>query len=244
VFNHSFVYADTPKLSKAKLRARRERMALGFSVDTVPPPAMRNKADQKLAKAQLWLDRYERNQVNQKINQAFYLEITTPPTAAAIIALEAAMVGTSQYVFYQILLVLGGVMVVGAWLIGSVIVSCLPEFKKWKAYRKILNSPNKAPEGRQLEYEIRMLLMLNNVMSREEQIRRIQKIREVSQSDLYNPWLSRLKELKYYHESTQKLKRLSVLSDPFTLFLLITLGLPLLVLLGGVISSFFKNQIN
>lgn len=238
-FDCQSAYIDTPKISKAKLRARKKRLALGFTVDAVPPPAMRNKADEQLARAQKWLDKYERNQANRNINLAAYFLLTTPPAAAAIIALEAAMVGTSQYVFYQILLVLGGVMVLGTWFIGSVIVSFLPEFKEWKAYRKILNSPNKAPEGRQLEYEIRMLLMLNNVMSREEQIRRIQKIREVSQSDLYNPWLSRLKELKYYHESTQKLKRLSVLSDPFTLFLLITLGLPLLVLLGGVISSFF-----
>ena len=233
--NHSIVNADTPKLSKAQLKAKKKRIALGFSVDTVPPPAMRNRADKQLARAQLWLDRYERNQVNQKINLATYFTITTPPTTAAIIALESAMVGSSKYVLYQILLVFGGIMVLGTWLSGFVIISLLPEFKRGKAYRKILNSPKKAPEGRQLEYEIRMLLMLNNVMSREEQIRRIQKIREVSQSDLYNPWLSRLKELKYYKESSAKLKK----SISFWAFPKFMLYLYLAALLfAGLVSLF------
>ena len=72
--------------------------------------------------------------------------------------------------------------------------------------------------------------MLNNFMNPQEQIRRIQRIREKSQSDLYNPWLSKLKELKYYNLSLVKQRRLpakliivSVLISPYLLLLLASL---------------------
>ena len=96
-FDCQSAYIDTPKISKAKLRARKKRLALGFTVDAVPPPAMRNKADEQLARAQKWLDKYERNQANRNINLAAYFLLTTPPAAAAIIALEAAMVTDSGF---------------------------------------------------------------------------------------------------------------------------------------------------
>lgn len=196
--SYSCGYTDSPKLSKARLRAKRKRLELGFYVDSVPPPALRNKADKQLARAQELLDRYERNQANSAVNMATYLIITVPAMVAVIASLESEMVGTSKYVLYQFMLLLLGMCAIGAWLIGGWLIAYMPKRKAARAYRKILNAPRKAPPERRIEYEVRVLLMLNRVMSPQEQVRRIREIREISQTDPYNPWLKRLQELKYY----------------------------------------------
>lgn len=196
--NHSCGYTDSPKLSKARLRAKRKRQELGFFVDSVPPPALRNKADKELARAQEWLDRYERNQANSAVNMAAYVIITVPAMVAVIALLESAMVGTSQNALYQFMLLLLGMCAFGAWLTGGWLIADMPKRKAARAYRKIRNAPRKAPPERRIEYEVRVLLMLNEAMSPKEQKQRIQRIRELAQTDPYNPWLKRLKELKYY----------------------------------------------
>ena len=195
---YSCGYSDSPKLSKARLRAKRKRLELGFYVDSVPPPALRNGADKELARAQEWLDRYERNQANSAVNLATYFISTTPVLAAFIAILESEMVGTSKYVFYQFVLLMLGMCAIGTWLFGGWLISDMPKWKAARAYDKILNAPRKAPPDRRIEYEVRVLLMLNEAMSPQEQIRRIRKIREMAQTDPYNPWLKRLSELRYH----------------------------------------------
>lgn len=197
----SSAYSDSPKLSKAWLRAKRKRQELGFFVDTVPPPALRNKADLELARAQEWLDRYERNQANRAVNMAAYLIISVPALIAVFVLLESEMVGTSQYVLYQLMLVLLGIGAIWGWLIGGWIIADLPKWKAASAYQKIRNAPRKAPPERRIEYEVRVLLMLNEVMSPKEQIKRIRKIRDMAQTDPHNPWLEKLKKLKFYNLS-------------------------------------------
>lgn len=193
-----FEQTDTPVVGKTKLKIKRKQRALLFFVDSIPLADQRNGADKKLAKAKKWMDRYDRNIANNSINLIVYLAITTPVLFVLLFMLISSIV-LSSYVFMQILYFFLGYLAVFTWLYGTVLVLMLPDVKAALAYRKIRRSPSKSPADRRIEYEVRMLFMLQHVMSSGQQIKRIRSIREKLQLDPYNPWLSKLKELKYYH---------------------------------------------
>lgn len=135
---------------------------------------------------------------------------------------------------YFLIMAVGGIFIFLSTLLALILTKDI--IRRRKGISKIMSAPKKAPADRWLEYEIRMLLMLNNFMNPQEQIRRIQRIREKSQSDLYNPWLSKLKELKYYNLSLVKQRRL-----PVKLIIVCVFISPyLLLLLASLISDLFN----
>jgi len=225
---------DSPGLSKIAIRAKQKRQSLGFSVDTIPPKALMNNADLKLARAQKLLDKYERNQRNQIANLSIYALLSTPILVKTLILIVEEIQASNKYPFLQAILFLGIIGVVGYWLFGFLVVGGLPAIKANRAYRKIKIAPKHAPDSRRIEYEVRVLLMLNNVMSEAKQIKRIKRIKELSQTDPYNPWLKRLEELRFYQVSQLSGSR-DLNSSSNKAVLLPLLG-PLLILLSKWIN--------
>ncbi|MFN4913747.1 MAG: hypothetical protein ACK5FT_00350 [Sphingomonadales bacterium] len=200
-------------------------------VDTLPPDSSMNDADRMLKAARKQFYRAEKARFNRKSKGIVMLSILIISLACFLLIYGSELSILLFYPFLFVLMmvfVLAGIFLLLGLLFGLVISQ--DTIRKQKGIRKILRAPKKAPADRWLEYEIRMLLMLNNFMNPQEQIRRIQRIREKSQSDLYNPWLSKLKELKYYNLSLVKQRRLpakiiivSVFISPYLLLLLASL---------------------
>lgn len=191
---------DTPKRSsRAEMKRKKIREALGFAVDTVPPPAFRNKADIKLAKAEEVINKYAKVKSNRGKGMLIYFLITALPVGF-ILTLLVQNMGYGG-ILQQILWILVAISVVTIWLVILLALFSRAGSLRRKAYRLILNSPEQAPAERRIEYKVRALLMLNSVMDRKEQIRRIRKIKELGQVEPYNPWLKRLEELRYYQDS-------------------------------------------
>ena len=174
-------------------------------IDKLPPASSMNGADSLLLSAQKDFIRAER------------ISSRTPLKKLIILILGITVAG---WVFYQIqskevfndpntgwlaIFVILFYLLLYWLLLGLLYlyINFKDKIRRRLGISKIMRAPRKAPPSRRIEYEVRSLLMLNNFMPRRIQLKKIGIIRDLSQTDKYNPWLGRLKELKYYKESLQ-----------------------------------------
>ncbi|NBP06235.1 MAG: hypothetical protein EBV15_08475, partial [Bacteroidetes bacterium] len=200
----------------------------------VPPTAERNKADQKLLKADNAIRRYAEIRTNMKTVMAVFIPVSASLFLPVLVQLTLNFSSTNLLTVFLSLVLVG--FLISVWSLMFIYFLFRPELKAKRACRLIRRAPLHAPKNRFIEYEVRSLLMLNNYMSRRMQIKHIRKLREISQTDLYNPWLNKIKSLRYYEESqfTESHGSKGISNN---LLLLIPLLGPLLLLLISLVNN-------
>lgn len=195
--------ADTSERKvKRELKKKYYRDYIGFAVDTIPPPMERNKADIKLSKADRAIHRYAEIRTNMNTVMTIFTLISACILVPVIGPLLPGLSSANVFVFILTFFLL--TLILGTWSMLWLYLYLRPELKAQRACRLIRRAPLHAPKNRFIEYEVRSLLMLDNYVSRRWQIKHIRKLREISQTDLYNPWLNKIKNLRYYNESKLK----------------------------------------
>lgn len=167
---------------------------LPFKVDTLPPDSLRNEADLMYAKADKQLKKYISIKQNLWKYELVYFLSTTPLVVFGIATLEAEMAFAGF--FTQFLIVLAGMSIVGTWITLALVLLSLPGAYLKSAANNIKRAPKFAPKERRIEYEIRSILMLGTRLNRHYVKKKIKIIKELAQTDPYNPWLDKLPQLE------------------------------------------------
>lgn len=160
-------------------------------VDSIVPDSLQNGADKEYAAAADDLEKYRKHKKNLARNEGIYALISAPILALVIIYLESQMIGAPFLI--KMLIVISGANFIEFWIIGFLIISLIPRGKLTSAINHIKKAPQKAPDGRRIEYEVRTLLMLKNFLTHNEINKIIKRIRQIAETDPYNPWLEKLK---------------------------------------------------
>lgn len=227
------VFVDTPVVTVAQAdsfkRALRDSLKyFPLVVDSVIADSLQNGADKEYAAAAKKMEQYRKYLKNLPKYELIYGLITAPFVTLFIIYIATLIIAPSILIQLLILFLIG--IVIGLWIWGFLIIAFLPYFFLRSAENRILHAPQNAPSNRRIEYEVRTLFMLRKYLSKRYIRKRIEYIRQLGQTEPYNPWL---KKLDYFEQDEFKRSKSKGMN-----LLRILLGLLLLRLLVDLIFSF------
>jgi hypothetical protein len=220
---------DTPLVNKVQADSMKKALRDSLKyfplvVDSVIDDSLQNGADKEYAAAARRMEKYRKYLKNLPKYELIYGLSTAPFVALLIIYLASMMLLAPAIIQVLLLIAMGAVFT--AWIWGFAFIAFFPYFYFKSAMNRILRAPKKAPSNRRIEYEVRTLIMLQKYLSKRYIKKKIKYIRQLGQTDPYNPWLEKLNYLEQVELKSSKIKGMDVLKivlGIYVLRLLVTL---------------------